>query len=369
MPNSITQVTRRKIMDLFLTLDYDWSGRLDEVVFLARIYDLTRMPSTDSRFKHAYGDIHQHRVNNADWTDDYPFVDPRFNLLHGPDADLLRFLTEMLHPVVRESEEAAQMAQTLNKVLRPDGFEFVPVDEISGEPIYGIARTSNQGRSGLVDQHENVALFDPNAPVQRTSPQLASNDVHVSPAGHGSSGPGGDHSISQAVSLPGGLPENAVIAPSSGLVPQTKKIFVVHGHKESAKDSVHLFLNQLTSKDAVILHEQGNRSQSLIEKLEAAGDTASYAVILLTADDVGKAKNDSDLASRGRQNVVFEMGYFMGKLGRKNVAVLMEKGVEEPGDIRGMLYIPFDAFGAWKNKLAGEIKDAGHEVDLNILTK
>jgi AbiJ N-terminal domain 3/Predicted nucleotide-binding protein containing TIR-like domain len=366
VPNSITQVTRRKIMDLFLTLGYNWSGRLDEVAFLARIYDLNKMPSTDSRYKNAYGDIHQHRVNNADWTDDYPFVDSRFNLLHGSDADLLRFLTETLHPVVRESEEAAQMVERLNKVLRPDGFEFVPVDEISGEPVYGTARTSNQGRSGLIDQHGSAPLFDPYEPVQTTSPQRASNHVH---ADYNSSGPGGDHSISQAVSLPGGLPEKAVIAPSSGAVPQTKRIFVVHGHNESAKDSVHLFLNQLTSKDAIILHEQGNRSQSLIEKLEAASDTASYAVILLTADDVGKAKNDTDVVPRGRQNVVFEMGYFMGKLGRKNVAVLMENGVEEPGDIRGMLYIPFDAFGTWKNKLAGEIKNAGHEVDLNILTK
>ena len=368
MPNSITQVTRRRIMDLFLKRGYDWSGRLDEPGFLARIYDLARMPSTDSRFKDAFGDIRQHRINNDDWAGDYIFVDPRFNLLHGPDADLLRFLTEMLHPAVRESEDAAQMVQTLNTVLHPDGFQFVPVDEISGEPVYGIARTSSQAGSTMNGQRGSAVLFDPRRSGPSDSPQSAPGGLHASPDRQSLSG-SNEHSISQAVALPGGLPENAVIPPSSGAVPQTSRIFVVHGHNASAKDSVHLFLNQLTGKDAVILHEQGNLGQSLIEKLESASGTASYAVILLTADDVGKAKNDPKEAPRGRQNVIFEMGYFMGKLGRENVAVLMEKGVEEPGDIRGMLYIPFDSFGAWKNKLAGEIKDAGHEVDLNILTK
>lgn len=338
--NSITQVTRHKIMDLFQTQGYNWSGRLDEPGFLARVFNLTKLPSTDSRFKNAYEDIHQHRVNNDDWTDDYVFVDPRFNLLHGPDDALLRFLTQTLHPVVRDGEASAQMVRKLNEVLRPDGVQIEPVDEISGEPVYGTTRISTLDGSIVAAQPENKSL--------------ALSD---------------DHRISPAVAIPGGLPETAVIPTSAVSDPPANKIFVVHGHNEAAKDSVHLFLNQLTGKDAVILHEQGNMSQSLIEKLEAASDTASYAVVLLTGDDVGKAKNDPDLSARGRQNVVFEMGYFMGKLGRRNVAVLMEPGVEEPGDIRGMLYIPFDSFGSWKGKLAGEIKSAGHHVDLNILTK
>jgi hypothetical protein len=351
VPNSITQATRRKVMDLFLLLGHDWSGRLDEPDFLARIYDLAKMPSDDSRYKDAYGDIRQHRVNNADWTDDYVFVDRRFNLLHGPDADLLRFLTEMLHPVVRASEEAAALAATLNKMLGPDGFEIRPVDEINGQPIYGHVHTPNQGRSGS---------------GKEAATQILSNKGHTKLADHSSFDP--NKGISQAVSLPGGLPEKVQLTQSTGHAPQAR-IFVVHGHNNSAKDSVHLFLNQLTSKDAVILHEQGNLGQSLIEKLEKASDTASYAVIILTADDLGRAKNEPNLSARGRQNVVFEMGYFMGKLGRENVAVLMEEGVEEPGDIRGMLYIAWDSFGVWKNKLAGEISQAGHDVDLSILTR
>lgn len=368
MPNSISQVTRRKIMDLFHKRGYDWSGRLDEPEFLARIYDLAQMSSTDSRFKDAFGDIRQHRINNDDWTGDYIFVDPRFNLLHGPDADLLRFLTEVLHPVVREREDAAQLVSTLNAALHPDGFQLAPVDEISGEPVYGITRISAPVPPDVNGQRGKAFSFDPGVFPSGNSPHVTPGGVPESPNRQSLSGQK-EHSISQAVSLPGGLPENVAMPPSPEAVPQANKIFVVHGHNESAKDSVHLFLNQLTGKDAVILHEQGNLGQSLIEKLESASGTASYAVILLTADDLGKAKNDTDVTPRGRQNVIFEMGYFMGKLGREKVAVLMEKGVEEPGDIRGMLYIPFDAFGTWKNKLAGEIKFAGHEVDLNILTK
>ncbi len=107
--NLITQVTRRKIFDTITLSKVLWEGRLHEPDFLARIYDLDSMPSTDSRYKSAAGDIWQHRVNNPeDWPDDWIFTDSRFGLQHGDDELVLRFLAETLHPVVRLMKRKSQ---------------------------------------------------------------------------------------------------------------------------------------------------------------------------------------------------------------------------------------------------------------------
>jgi hypothetical protein len=96
----ITHVTRRKIFDTISLSKVLWEGRLEEPDFLARIYDLDSIPSTDSRYKSAAGDIWQHRVNNPqDWPDDWIFTDSRFELQHGEDELVLRFLAETLHPM------------------------------------------------------------------------------------------------------------------------------------------------------------------------------------------------------------------------------------------------------------------------------
>ncbi len=133
----ITQITRRAIIDYLTTSTTSWSGRLDETDFLARIYDLTRMLSTDRRFSNAAGDIRQHRINNYDWSDDWVFYDLRFNLLHEPDDDFLRFLCETIHPVVRsDTDEAQSLADVYNRELAVDGWELVEVKQISGRPVF-----------------------------------------------------------------------------------------------------------------------------------------------------------------------------------------------------------------------------------------
>lgn len=178
--------------------------------------------------------------------------------------------------------------------------------------------------------------------------------------------PGGSESgaISLAVGLPGGL-----TGKEHTLTPRGNQIFIVHGHDESAKNEVAYFLNRLTSTEPVILHEQQNVGRSLIEKLENAANQVSFAVVLLTADDEAKRKTDSQFEPRARQNVVFEMGYFMALLGRERVAVLRARDVKEPGDTNGMLYIPYGPFDNWKGKLAGELGALGIKVDLQVLTK
>ncbi len=145
-----------------------------------------------------------------------------------------------------------------------------------------------------------------------------------------------------------------------------KSIFVVHGHDEAAKQSVARLLERLTLR-ALILHEQPNAGRTLIEKFEDYSDVR-FAVIVLTPDDVGYPNGrEAEAKSRARQNVIFELGFFIGKLGRKRVCAIYKEGVEIPSDYIGVLYIPMDAAGAWQLRLAKELKHAGIEVDPNKL--
>jgi hypothetical protein len=137
-PNTISEITRRDIFDRLRFENVNWFGRLDEPAFLGRIWDLADMPSTDSRFPDAAGDIWQHRIRNPeDWEDDWLFTDPRFDLMHGDDNTFLRFLAEMVHPAVRTSvNEARELVDTFNQQLAADGWALVETKQISGRPIF-----------------------------------------------------------------------------------------------------------------------------------------------------------------------------------------------------------------------------------------
>lgn len=142
------------------------------------------------------------------------------------------------------------------------------------------------------------------------------------------------------------------------------KVFVVHGHHDALRESVARFLER-AKLEPIILAEQANGGHTIIEKLEANSDVA-YSVVLLTADDVG-GKSESELKPRARQNVVFELGYFVGLLARSRVCALVEEGVEIFSDISGVTYIPVDREGAWKARLAKELSGAGLAIDLTAL--
>lgn len=141
----ITEVTRRDIIDFFTTNRVAWAGRLEEHVFLSRLYDLEKLPSKDSRYKTASGDIWMHRVNFNDWPDDWVFFDDRFDLLWVPDEQFVRFLCETLHPVVRPSaEEAIKLADEFNKHLRNDGWELFRKGDFSGRPVFGARQIAHR---------------------------------------------------------------------------------------------------------------------------------------------------------------------------------------------------------------------------------
>jgi predicted nucleotide-binding protein len=144
---------------------------------------------------------------------------------------------------------------------------------------------------------------------------------------------------------------------------KSKRVFVVHGHDDAAKLAAARFIERL-GLEAVILHEMASGGKTVIEKVELHSDVG-FAVVLLTPDDLGAPKSSpTALKARARQNVIFELGYFVGKLERKNVCVLF-KGVEIPTDFDGVVRIEMDAAGAWNMLLARELKHAGIDVDLN----
>lgn len=144
-----------------------------------------------------------------------------------------------------------------------------------------------------------------------------------------------------------------------------KKIFVVHGHDEAVKQSVARTIEKLGLK-VIILNERPNNGQTVIEKLESNSDVG-FAVILLTSDDIGRAKNESETKPRARQNVLIELGYFIGKLGRQKVCILHTDGVNIPSDFSGVLYEPLDSAGHWRYSLVRELQTAGYDVDANVL--
>ena len=119
--------------------------------------------------------------------------------------------------------------------------------------------------------------------------------------------------------------------------------------------------------EPIVLREQPNQGRTIIEKFEDYSDV-DFAIVLFSPDDLGKSKDDENLNPRPRQNVVFELGFFIGKLGRKNVVVLHKiiENFEMLSDFQGVLFQPFQ--DGWEFFVAREIKAAGFEVDLNQLS-
>ena len=151
-------------------------------------------------------------------------------------------------------------------------------------------------------------------------------------------------------------------------MPEKRDVFVVHGHDKAAQQEVARFLERLQF-NPIILSEQTNEGRTIIEKFEAHAERAAFAVILLTPDDVGGVKGTppDQLRPRARQNVIFELGFFVAKLSRKNVVALKKgPGLEILSDFSGVIYINMEGDG-WQLPLAREMRQAGLSVDFNLL--
>ncbi len=142
------------------------------------------------------------------------------------------------------------------------------------------------------------------------------------------------------------------------------KVFVVHGHDKSALYETARFFEKL-GLEPIILNEQPSSGKTIIEKIEEYTNVG-FGVVLYSPCDIGaKNKPKPEYKNRARQNVVFEHGYLMGKIGRSNVCALVKGDIEIPTDISGIVYISMDDNGAWKISLAKELQRSGYEVDMN----
>jgi predicted nucleotide-binding protein len=178
--------------------------------------------------------------------------------------------------------------------------------------------------------------------------------------------------LEQAVrSLEEQLAEEGVGAGSMMMVPTApldlSKIFVVHGHDGAPKAEAARFIEKL-GFEAIILHERPNKGRTLITKFREEAADVGFAIVLMTPDDVGKAEDGSSLNPRARQNVVFELGFFIGKLGPEKVVALVKGEIEIPSDFDGVVYISLDK-DDWQRRLGIELQEAGYVVDWNKMMR
>lgn len=155
-------------------------------------------------------------------------------------------------------------------------------------------------------------------------------------------------------------------AVQSNLVPppvarNKRKVFIVHGRDNEVKQEAGRYIEKL-GLEAIILHEQASEGMTIIEKIERYSNDADFALVLYTACDHGRGAHElnDQPKNRARQNVVFEHGYLMAKLGRENICSLVKGDIETPNDISGVVYVPMDSNGAWKLEVSKELKACGY---------
>ncbi|GAB5537778.1 MAG: hypothetical protein Rubg2KO_40270 [Rubricoccaceae bacterium] len=177
------------------------------------------------------------------------------------------------------------------------------------------------------------------------------------------------NTISEERMLFGQTAEELKSEPSNGTAPQGNSVFIVHGHDEAMKQSVARTIEKL-GLDPIILHERPSQGRTIIEKFSDHADV-HFAVVLLSPDDIGYARDSKPdkPTYRARQNVIFELGYFIGRLGRDRVLALHKttEDFEMPSDYSGVLFVPFDTAARWQFDLAKEMKACGYDIDINQL--
>ena len=164
------------------------------------------------------------------------------------------------------------------------------------------------------------------------------------------------HAYRKEADMVNELSNNPKINQNYGI--NSKNIFIVHGHDDLMKMSVSNFIRKI-GFNPIILHEQPNGGKTIIEKFQDYSDVA-FAIILYSLDDEMKTGK-----MRARQNVIFEHGFFIGKLGRNRAVGLVKEvhNIELPSDLHGVVYIPFN--NNWELDIAKEMKYSGLEIDLN----
>ena len=143
------------------------------------------------------------------------------------------------------------------------------------------------------------------------------------------------------------------------------RIFIVHGHDRTMLLEVERLVGHI-GLDPVVLGDQVDQGfYSIFDKFERHANESEYAIILFSPDD-----ETTEGKKRARQNVIFELGYFLGKLGKDRVSLLNKDSTEQfdiPTDILGSAYIKFDSEGAWKLKITKALDVSGLSVDYSMI--
>ncbi|MDY1046985.1 nucleotide-binding protein [Pseudomonas coleopterorum] len=181
------------------------------------------------------------------------------------------------------------------------------------------------------------------------------------PAATATSKPGNASIFPGGVSHSGG---NLMHSPAVPVPRNKRNVFIVHGRDNEAKQEVSRFIESLGLK-AIVLHEQASGGKTIIEKIEHYANDADFALALYTPCDLGRGVSEGNTPpkNRARQNVVFEHGYLMGKLGRENVCALKKGDIETPNDISGVVYVDLDPAGVWKTEVVRELRGCGYTIN------
>lgn len=124
--------------------------------------------------------------------------------------------------------------------------------------------------------------------------------------------------------------------------PKGNKVFIVHGHDETNLYKLKDLLKDRYKLECIIMKFQAGKGRTLIEKFEQEAGDAGFAFILMTPDDLVEIPGKKEQYAQARPNVIFELGWFHGKLGRNRVCILFKKGTQIHSDLAGVSRIEFN---------------------------
>ena len=274
------------------------------------------------------------------------------NIVKGGKREMVPEIRETL--TIQGPGDAQRGPESSNGPSNPEVSKGVEVRPASEKGEASTVPGDDEGKN-----HPGVHQASPNSDVAAEI-----ENTEASGRGKGSTAPGFEEEKKAVELIAEEFNLDTVKRMGSMKTSEGREVFIVHGNDEEKKEAVAAFLTKM-ELEPVILHEQPGHAMALIEKFEHYGDVV-FAIIILTGDDYGYAKGKPEESKpRPRQNVVFELGFLIGRFQGQHVCALHEEGLEMPSDYKGAVFIPFDAGGIWKLLIARAMKTANIDVDLN----
>ena len=141
-------------------------------------------------------------------------------------------------------------------------------------------------------------------------------------------------------------------------------IFIVYGHNKNMRINVTKYIRRLGIRPIDLMESSPSGIRTIFDSLNYCANTIECAIILLSADDTVVDDSHEFTSYRARQNVIFEMGFFAGVLGRDRVIVMYEpkEKFEFPSDIAGVYYTQYKDDNRWKQELRSHLKKIGFQL-------